>query len=67
MHELSGEEKNYSVSQSPQQLIERLRALVRQIMQESDPLTYDELAAEIWRILDQIEHQREMPSQKRAA
>jgi len=34
----------------------RLQALVRQITKEGDPLKYDELCAELWRVLD--EHER---------
>jgi hypothetical protein len=33
----------------------RLQALVRQIMKEGDPLKYDELCAELWRVLDERE------------
>ena len=34
----------------------RLQALVRQIMKEGDPLKYDELCAELWRVLDEREN-----------
>ena len=33
----------------------RLQTLVTQIMQERDPLTYDALCAELWRVLDERE------------
>ena len=33
----------------------RLAQLVRQIMEERDPLKFDELGAEIWRVLDHVE------------
>ena len=40
----------------------RLQQLVGQIMKETDPIRYDELGAEIWRVLDEREHLREQES-----
>ena len=33
----------------------RLGQLLRQIMKETDPAKYDELGAEIWRVLSELE------------
>jgi len=35
-----------------------LDRLVRRILTETDPARYDELAAEIWRVLDERERQQ---------
>jgi len=40
----------------------RLERLVRQIMKEEDPLKFDELGEEIWRVLDEREPVGAMPS-----
>ena len=40
-------------------LAERLKALLRRIMVESDPEEYDREAAEIWLTVEELERQRE--------
>lgn len=40
----------------------RLQQLVDQIMKERDPCKYDELCAEIWRVLDERERIAGQPS-----
>jgi hypothetical protein len=48
--------ENYSDSTT------RLKRLVRQIMKEEDPLKFDKLGEEIWRVLDERERVGAMPS-----
>ena len=47
--------ENYSDSTT------RLERLVRQIMKEEDPLKFDKLGEEIWRVLDERERVGAMP------
>jgi hypothetical protein len=42
----------------PPELTRTLGGLVRRIMQETDQKTYDDLAEQIWRILEEIEQRR---------
>jgi hypothetical protein len=43
----------------------RLERLVRQVMKEEDPLKFDELGEEIWRVLYELEGVGAMPSSPR--
>lgn len=43
------------MSEKPPQLRKKLKELVSEIMKESDPLRYDALCADIWRVLDELE------------
>jgi hypothetical protein len=44
--------------ENPAALTARLEQLVKQIMQEPDPMKYDQLGSEIWAILDELESLR---------
>ena len=44
--------------ENPAAMTARLEQLVKQIMQELDPVKYDQLASEIWTILDELESLR---------
>jgi hypothetical protein len=44
------------------ELSTRLEQLLRQIMKETDPANYDELGAEIWRVLSERERLTSKPS-----
>jgi hypothetical protein len=44
------------------ELSTRLEQLLRQIMKETDPAKYDELGAEIWRVLNERERLTSKPS-----
>jgi len=44
-----------SMSDRLAELTQRLEQLLRQIMKETDPAKYDELGAEIWRVLQEKE------------
>jgi hypothetical protein len=46
------------MSEPTPELIGRLRELVAQVVRETDPQRYDELASELWRALEQIEQHR---------
>ena len=43
------------------ELSTRLEQLLRQIMKEADPAKYDELGAEIWRVLNERERLTSFP------
>lgn len=43
------------------ELSTRLEQLLRQIMKETDPAKYDELGAEIWRVLNERERLTSLP------
>ena len=49
---------NQRMSEPPQELIARLKGLVAQAMRETDPQKYDELASELWLVLEQIDQHR---------
>lgn len=42
----------------PDDLARKLKQLLKQIMRETNPLKYDQLGSEIWRVLDEIEVER---------
>ena len=46
------------MSEPPPELIGRLKGLVAQVMRETDPQKYDELASELWLVLEQIDQHR---------
>ena len=46
----------------PDDLARKLKQLLGQITREIDPLKYDQLCSELWRVLDKIELQRTQTS-----
>ena len=42
------------MSEPPPELIGRLKGLVAQVMRETDPQRYDELASELWLVLERL-------------
>ena len=47
------------MSELPPDLAERLKALLRRVMVETDPQEYNREASEIWVIVEELERQRE--------
>ena len=54
------------MSEPPPELIGRLKGLVAQVMRETDPQRYDELASELWLVLEQIDQHRTATPRKAA-
>lgn len=46
--------------------VSKLEGLVKQIMQETDPVKYDLLATEIWEVLGEVEISRARMALKKA-
>ena len=54
----SGTREDRSVAENLAVLTARLEQLVTQIMNETDPVKYDLLGSEIWRVLGELERHR---------
>ena len=44
----------------------RLESLLRQAMKETDPVKCDELAAEIWRVLEERDHLKSVSANQKS-
>ena len=49
----------------PPELMGRLKGILSQIMRETDPEKYEELASKMWRVLEDIEHHRTSSAKRR--